>query len=73
MWDSKSLDISTVPTEAEEQADRKHKARADNEACRQGVTSQPEVNLEIIGISKQLTAECIQNWSETFVVADNGR
>ena len=52
--------------------DWKDRTKADNGACRQGATSQPEVRVANKGTSKLLTAECIQNWSETFVV-DNGR
>ena len=64
---------SKLPTEGDERDDRKDRTKADNRACRQGATSQPEVNLANKGTSKLLTAECIQNWSNTFVVADNGR
>ena len=63
---------SKPTTEADEQADQKDRSKADNEACRQGATSQPEVKVANKGTLKVLTAECIQNWSETFVV-DNGR
>ena len=55
---------SKPPTEADEQAD--------DGTCRQGATSQPDVKVANKGTSKFLTAECIQNWSETFIV-DNGR
>ena len=37
---------------------------------RQGATSQPDVKVANKGTSKLLTAECIQNWSETIVVDD---
>ena len=40
---------------------------------KQGATCHPELHLAIKGTSKLLTAECIQNWLKTFVVADNGR
>ena len=63
---------SKPPTEADEQADRKDRTNADNGTCRQGATTQPDVNVANKGTSKFLTAECIQNWSETFI-ADNGR
>ena len=63
---------SKPPTEADEQADRKDRTNADNGTCRQGATTQPDVNVANKGTSKFLTAECIQNWSETFIV-DNGR
>ena len=54
---------SKPPTETDEQAD--------DITCRQGATSQPDVKVANKGTSKFLTAECIQNWSETFIV-DNG-
>ena len=63
---------SKRPTEADEQADRKDSSDVDNGTCRQGATSQPDVKVANKGTSKFLTAECIQNWSETFIV-DNGR
>ena len=63
---------SKPPTEADEQADRKDSTDVDNGTCRQGATSQPDVKVANKGTSKFLTAECIQNWSETFIV-DNGR
>ena len=63
---------SKPPTEADEQADRKDSTNADNGTCRQRATTQPDVNVANKGTSKFLTAECIQNWSETFIV-DNGR
>ena len=63
---------SKPPTEADEQADRKDRTNADNGTCRQGATTQPDVNVANKGTSKFLTAECIQNWSKTFIV-DNGR
>ena len=62
---------SKPPTEADEQADRKDRTNADNGTCRQGATTQPDVNVANKGTSKFLTAECIQNWSKTFIV-DNG-
>ena len=64
MNDSKPL------TKADEQADRKDRTKAENRACRQGAPSQPDVKVANKGTSKFLTAECIQNWSETFVVED---
>ena len=73
MRDSNTPEISTTPTEAAGRGDRKVRTKINNGACRQGATSQSEVNLAFKGTSKLLTAECIQNWSETFVVADNGR
>ena len=63
---------SKPPTEVDQQADRKDRTNADNGACRQGATSQPDMKVANNGTSKFLTAECIQNWSETFIV-DNGR
>ena len=63
---------SKPPTEADEQADRKDSTDVDNGTCRQGATSQPDVKVANKGTSKFLTAECIQNWSETFIV-DKGR
>ena len=63
---------SKPPIEADEQADRKDRTNADNGTCRQGATTQPDVNVANKGTSKFLTAECIQNWSKTFIV-DNGR
>ena len=63
---------SKPPTEADEQADRKDRTNADNGTCRQGATTQPDVNVANKGTSKFLTAECIQKLSETFIV-DNGR
>ena len=63
---------SKPPTEVDQQADRKDRTNADNGACRQGATSQPAVKVANNGTSKFLTAECIQNCSETFIV-DNGR
>ena len=63
---------SKPPTEADEQADRKDRTNADNGTCRQGATTQPDVNVANKGTSKFLTAECIQNWSKTFIV-DNSR
>ena len=68
MRDSKSLEKPTISTEAEDQGDRKDRTKANNGACRQGATSQPEVNVAIEGTSKLSTAEYIQNWSETVVV-----
>ena len=62
MRDSKAL------TETFGQDDWKDRFEADNGACRQGASSQPEVKVANEGASKLLTAECIQNWSETFVV-----
>ena len=64
MSDSKPL------TEAGEQADRKDKTKIGNGACIQGATSQPDLKFANKGTSKFFTAECIQNWSETFVVKD---
>ena len=55
---------SKPPTEADEEAD--------NETCRKEATSQPDVTVANKGTSKFLTAECIQNWSKTFIV-DNSR
>ena len=66
MRDSKPL------AEADGQAGWNDRTKPDYGACRQGARSQPEVKVANKGISKLLTAECIQNWSETFVV-DNGR
>ena len=66
MRDSKSL------AEADERAGWKDRTKPDNGASSQRATSQPDVNLVDKGTSKLLTAEGIQNWSETFVV-DNGR
>ena len=63
---------SKPPTEADEQADRKDSTNADNGTCRQSATSQPDVTVANKGTSKFLTAECIQNWSKTFIV-DNSR
>ena len=63
---------SKPPTEADEQADRKDRTNADNGTCRQRATTQPDVKLAKKGTSKFLTAECIQNWSKTFIV-DNSR
>ena len=65
---------SKPPTEADEQADRNDRTRtnADNGTCRQGATTQPDVKVANKGTSKFLTAECIQNWSKTFIV-DNSR
>ena len=63
---------SKPPTEADEQADRKDSTNADNGTCRQRATSQPDVTVANKGTSKFLTAECIQNWSKTFIV-DNSR
>ena len=63
---------SKPPTEVDQQADRKDRTDVDNGTCRQGATSQPDVKVANKGTSKFLTAECIQNWSETFIV-DNGR
>ena len=68
---SAPMRYSKLLTEADEQADRNDRTKAENRACRQGATSQPDVNLVNKGTSKLLTAECIQNWLETFVV-DNG-
>ena len=51
---------SKPPTEADEQAD--------NETFRKEATSQPDVTVANKGTSKFLTAECIQNWSKTFIV-----
>ena len=59
---------SKPPTEADEQADREDRTNADNGTCRQGATTQPDVNVTNKGTSKFLTAECIQNWSKTFIV-----
>ena len=56
MRDSKPL------TETDEEADRNDGTKAENRACRQGATSQPDVNVANEGSSKLLTAECIQNW-----------
>ena len=64
---------SKTPTEADERTDWKDRCKADDGACSKGATSQPEVSLAIKGTSKLHTAECIQNWSETFGIADNGR
>ena len=64
MRDSKPL------TEADDQTDRNDRTKAENRACIRGATSQPNVNVENKGTSKLLTAECIQNWSETNVVDD---
>ena len=64
MRDSKPL------TEADEQADRKDRTKAENRALSKGATSQPDVNVANKGTSKLLTAECIQNWSETNNVDD---
>ena len=63
---------SKPPTESDEQADRKNSTNADNGTCRQRATSQPDVTVANKGTSKFLTAECIQNWSKTFIV-DNSR
>ena len=62
--DSKSL------TKADAQADRNDRTNAENRAYRRGATSQSDVNVANKGTSKLLTAECIQNWSETIVVDD---
>ena len=61
--------------EADEQADWRDRTNADNGACRRRSQLQPEVNLANKGTSKLLTAECIQNWSETetFVIEICGR
>ena len=66
--DSKPLEITTISTKAAGRDDPKDRFKANNGACRRGATSQPEVNLAIKGTSKLLTAECIQNWSETIIV-----
>ena len=71
--DSKPMEILTFSTEATGQGDQKDRTKGNNGAGRLGATSQPEVNVAIKGTSKLLTAEWIQIWSETFVVADNGR
>ena len=55
---------SKPPTEADEQAD--------DGTCRKEAISQPDVKLANQGTSQLITTECIQNWSETFIV-DNGR
>ena len=73
MRDSKPPKISTISTEAAGRGDQKDRTKTNNRACRQAATSQPKMNLAIKGTSELLTAECIQNWSEIFVVADNGR
>ena len=67
MRDSKPL------TKADEQADRNDRTKAENRACRQRATSQPDVNVANKGTSKLLTAECIQNWSETIVKTMAGK
>ena len=59
------------PQKPNERADQKDRTNDDNGSCRQGTTSQPEVKLANKGTSKLLTAECIQNRSETFVIPDN--
>ena len=68
MRDSKPL------TGADEEAYRNEGTKAENRASsdhrRQGATSQPYVNVANKGTSERITAECIQNWSETIVVDD---
>ena len=59
---------SKPPTEAVERADWKDSTNVDNGRCSQGATSQPDVKVANKGTSKFLTAECIQNLSETIVV-----
>ena len=55
---------SKPPTEADEQAD--------DRTCRKEAISQPDVKLANQGTPQLITTECIQKWSETFIV-DNGR
>ena len=62
---------SKPPTEADEQADWNNRTNADDATCRQGATTQTDVEIANKGTSKFLTAECIQNWSKTFIL-DNG-
>ena len=57
MRDSKLL------TEADEEADRNDRTKAEKRASRQGATSQPDVNVANKGTSTLLTAECIQKQS----------
>ena len=72
MRDSKPLGIPTLSTKAAGPGDQKDRTKPDNRACRQGATSQTEVNLAIKGTSMLLTAQCIQDWSKTSLVTDNG-
>ena len=67
---SKPPEKPTILTEVVRRDDRKDGTKDDNGAYRQGGTSQSEVNLANKGTSVLLTAECIQNWLETFVVYD---
>ena len=60
-----------LPTEADGRDDGKNRTKTDNGACRQGAKSQPEVKAANKGTSKLLTADCIQNWSETIIVEKN--
>ena len=59
---------SKAPKEIVGRDDRKDRIKTDNGACRQGATSQQEVNVANKVTSELLIAECIQNWSETIIV-----
>ena len=72
MRNSRPLEKPTTPTEADERSDWKERSKTDNGACKNGATS-PEVAVAIKGTSTLLRVECIQNCSNRFVFADNGR
>ena len=59
---------SNFPTETVGRDDGKNRTKPDNGGCTQGATSQPKVKVANKGSSKLLTAECIQNCSETIIV-----